>query len=69
MVSKLDGKEKEQIKNVQRAWITFRDLQCHFESDGYEGGSMQPLVHLSCLYKLTRQRNTDLVAMIKEASH
>jgi uncharacterized protein YecT (DUF1311 family) len=69
LVGKLDGKEKAQIKVVQLAWIKFRDLQCHFESDGYEGGSMQPLVHSTCLYKLTRQRNKDLGEMIKEASH
>ena len=69
LVDKLVGKEKVQIKTVQLAWIKFRDLQCHFESDGYEGGSMQPLVHSSCLYKLTKQRNKDLIEMIKEASH
>lgn len=69
LVAKLDGKQKEQLKNVQLAWIKFRDLQCHFESDGYEGGSMQPLVHSSCLYKQTKQRNKDLGEMIKEASH
>lgn len=69
LVGKLEGKEKAQIKTVQLAWIKFRDLQCHFESDGYEGGSMQPLVHSSCLYKLTKQRNKELLEMIKEASH
>lgn len=69
LVGRLEGKEKAQIKTVQLAWIKFRDLQCHFESDGYEGGSMQPLVHSNCLYKLTKQRNKDLIEMIKETSH
>ncbi|RSZ55758.1 DUF1311 domain-containing protein [Massilia atriviolacea] len=69
LMGKVDAQEKAQIKTVQLAWIKFRDLQCNYESDRYEGGSMQPLVHSSCLYGMTKQRNKELTAMIKEASH
>ncbi len=69
LTGKVDAQEKAQIKTVQLAWIKFRDLQCNYEADRYEGGSMQPLVHSSCLYALTKQRNKELVEMIREVSH
>ncbi|NHZ40544.1 lysozyme inhibitor LprI family protein [Massilia aquatica] len=69
LTGKVDAQEKAQIKAVQLAWIKFRDLQCNYEADRYEGGSMQPLVHSSCLYALTKQRNKELAEMIREVSH
>ncbi|NHZ34953.1 lysozyme inhibitor LprI family protein [Massilia rubra] len=69
LTGKVDAKEKAQIKTVQLAWIKFRDLQCNYEADRYEGGTMQPLVHSSCLYEMTKQRNKELAEMIREVSH
>lgn len=69
LMGKVDAKEKAQIKNVQLAWIKFRDLQCTYEADRYQGGSMQPMVYSSCLYQMTKQRNKDLNDMINDPSH
>lgn len=41
--------DAEALRAVQEQWVEFRDLDCAWESAPYAGGSIQPLVHLSCL--------------------
>ncbi len=48
------------LKEAQRAWITFRDKACEVESTLFRGGSMQPLIHSSCLERETRNRTEAL---------
>lgn len=48
------------LRDAQRAWIAFRDLACETESLLAYGGSMQPMLRLSCLERLTRARTEDL---------
>ncbi|MNJ69263.1 hypothetical protein D3C77_655930 [compost metagenome] len=62
-VATLDKAQLDRLRTAQRAWITFRDAQCRYEAGVYEGGSMAPLVHSSCLTKLTEQRTKDLVSL------
>ncbi|MDX7901349.1 lysozyme inhibitor LprI family protein [Aeromonas media] len=62
-VATLDKAQLDRLRTAQRAWITFRDAQCRYEAGVYEGGSMAPLVHSSCLTKLTEQRTKDLISL------
>jgi len=62
-VATLDKVQLDRLRTAQRAWITFRDAQCRYEAGVYEGGSMAPLVHSSCLTKLTEQRTKDLISL------
>ncbi|MGE6295661.1 lysozyme inhibitor LprI family protein [Aeromonas media] len=62
-VAALDKAQLDRLRTAQRAWITFRDAQCRYEAGVYEGGSMAPLVHSSCLTKLTEQRTKDLISL------
>lgn len=48
------------ILEAQRLWIPFRDAHCEAEAAPYEGGSIQPLIRLSCLAATTNQRTTQL---------
>jgi uncharacterized protein YecT (DUF1311 family) len=48
------------LRDVQRAWIRFKDLHCELEASQVEGGSMQPLVRDVCLTTMTEQREADL---------
>lgn len=48
------------LRDAQRAWLPFRDKACAAESNLVRGGSMQPMMALSCLERLTRQRTEDL---------
>lgn len=64
--SKLDATEKEKLKNVQVAWLKYRDLACEYEGAQYEGGSMQPLIFSSCKAMLTADRRKMLENLIKQ---
>ena len=68
LITKLDDDRRGQLKEIQLAWIKFRDLQCDYDSSQYEGGTMYSFVRSSCLLQMTRQRNKDLKAMLEEAS-
>lgn len=48
------------ILDAQRLWIPFRDAHCEAEAAPYEGGSIQPLIRLSCLAVVTQQRTAQL---------
>lgn len=50
----------EALRAAQRLWIPYRDAACHAEAAQYEGGSIQPLIALSCLSRLTQDRTRDL---------
>lgn len=61
--AKLNSVQKQEIKEVQLAWIKFKDLACQFEASGVEGGSIHATVLASCLAEKTRQRNKQLKAI------
>ncbi|MFQ2812649.1 lysozyme inhibitor LprI family protein [Aeromonas caviae] len=56
----MEKAQLERLRTAQRAWIAFRDAQCRYEVGVYEGGSMAPMVHSSCLTQLTEARTKDL---------
>jgi len=53
---RLNESQRRQIKDVQLAWIKFRDLACDFESSGVKGGSVYPFILQTCLTTMTRAR-------------
>lgn len=57
---KLNHSQKQQLKELQLAWIKFKDLACEFEASGVEGGSAHSMVMAGCLTEKTRQRNEEL---------
>lgn len=61
--SRLDKRQKRQIKEVQLAWVKYRDLACAFESSGVEGGSAHPFIFRSCLAEKTRARLRDITLL------
>ncbi|WP_259236807.1 lysozyme inhibitor LprI family protein [Aeromonas sp. BIGb0445] len=62
----IGGHLGNKLKSAQRAWLTFRDAQCRYEAGVYDGGSIAPLVHSSCLTNLTEQRTKDLIALLDQ---
>ncbi len=57
---KLDASQQKRLINAQRAWIQFRDKSCAFEGAFAEGGTLEPVLKLSCLTDVTEQRVKDL---------
>ena len=48
------------LRDAQRAWITFRDQQCRYESSAVRGGSAFAMVQSDCLARLTVERTREL---------
>lgn len=66
--AKLDADRRTALRDVQVAWLKFRDLQCDFQAAQYEGGSIYPMVRAACLTDMTKQRNKDLKYLLDEAA-
>lgn len=45
---------------AQRAWITFRDANCDFNTIGSEGGTIRPLLVSNCQTEMTEHRTAAL---------
>jgi uncharacterized protein YecT (DUF1311 family) len=54
----------EALREAQRAWIPYRDLTCDFEADRAFGGSIAPLLRLTCLTRLTERRANDIATYL-----
>jgi len=68
LAAKLDGDEKAKLKEAQTAWLKYRDSNCEFVADQYQGGTMQPMIYSGCLADVTRKRTSELRMQIKERS-
>ncbi len=64
----LNQEDRQLIKNVQLAWIKYRDLKCGFDSHNYIGGSLHSYVLNTCLIDMSKQRNDELNIDYKEYS-
>jgi len=58
----LDEKRRKELKEVQRAWIRFRDLNCAFWDDP-EGGQAARLAAYACYMEMTAARAQELRAL------
>ena len=59
---RLNKAQQNQIRDVQLAWIKYRDLSCKYASSG-TGGSAHGLALQSCLSEKTQQRTKELKAL------
>ena len=66
LVAMLEDEEKVQLKNVENAWLKYRDANCEFVGDQYKGGSMRPMIVAICLADVTNNRTTELKNQIKD---
>ena len=64
--AKLDEGERAKLKEVELAWLKYRDAECEFEASFYERGSMQPLIYSTCLTHITKTRTADIRTQIKD---
>ena len=65
LVSLLDKNEKALLIQAQKDWIKYRDSHCKFEADPYTGGSIKPLIWLTCLEEITKERTKHLKESLK----
>jgi uncharacterized protein YecT (DUF1311 family) len=56
----------ENLKQAERAWLGYRDIQCKAAGQQYEGGSMRPMIESQCLTALTEHRIADLKSVYED---
>lgn len=57
--SKLEPASQKSLRNVQRQWITYRDVNCKFHVQA-SGGTMAQLEGGICVLDMTRERAAEL---------
>jgi uncharacterized protein YecT (DUF1311 family) len=55
-----DPKAKEQFKDIERAWVAYKDKQCQWETAGDEGGSIWTMEYNQCEIEKTDARIREL---------
>ena len=55
--------ELEKLRQAEKAWITFRDLNCDAERELYDGGTARGPAYNACLEAMTRHRLQELQTM------
>ena len=66
LMRKLDEPDKAQLKQVETAWLKYRDANCEFVADQYKGGTIRPMIEAMCLADVTRNRTNELRNRIKD---
>lgn len=62
ITSVIANNEKKQLQNAEKAWITYRDLECAAEKSMYGGGTAGLTAYPACLEALSRHREAELKA-------
>lgn len=50
------AKQADGLRDMQRAWITYRDTRCSFEASLMQGGTAGNSVYLGCAMQLTGEQ-------------
>lgn len=68
--ARLEGFESfsyaDQLKKAQRAWIVFRDLECHAQYVRHVDGTLRDVIDAECLNDMTVDRAIDLLGYAGE---
>ncbi|MBW4440647.1 MAG: lysozyme inhibitor LprI family protein [Plectolyngbya sp. WJT66-NPBG17] len=66
-IAKFKGTPQEkQLVDAQLVWIKFRDADCAFSRDRFQGGSMAPMVYSGCIARMSQQRIKELEGYLTE---
>jgi uncharacterized protein YecT (DUF1311 family) len=64
LTAKLSPAGKTALRDAQRAWLRYRDLECPFETMGTVGGSVHPMLVYMCQKRLTKAHIADLTTQL-----
>lgn len=65
-LDRLADAKKDEFVAVQTLWAGYRARQCEYAAQQYEGGSIVPLIHATCMRKVTDDRIDDIRNMFNE---
>ena len=57
--AKLENTAIANLKHAEKAWLSYRDVQCNAAAD-FDPGSIAPMIYSQCLKTLTEHRIADL---------
>ncbi|MBA4800778.1 MAG: DUF1311 domain-containing protein [Euryhalocaulis sp.] len=63
----LPGKTADDLRDVQRYWIEYRDAKCALPYAVFEGGTMAQPVAAGCMLEETASRALDLAGIVEMA--
>lgn len=58
--------EIELFEEAHAAWVAYRDAHCTFSANQYDGGTIKPLIHATCMENLTKERTWHIVNLFPE---
>jgi uncharacterized protein YecT (DUF1311 family) len=61
----LEPRSRVKLRAAERLWLGYRKSNCDTEASIYEGGTIQPLIQLRCMTRLTLERADELKAQIQ----
>lgn len=61
----LEPRSRVKLRAAERAWLRYRKTNCDTEASIYEGGTIQPLIELRCMTRVTRERAAELKAQVR----
>ena len=61
----LSPEAKTGLRDIQRAWIKYKDLKCGFAHVFFEGGTMAQPIGAGCLLRTTAERTIELSSWLE----
>jgi uncharacterized protein YecT (DUF1311 family) len=61
----LEPRSRVKLRAAERVWLRYRKTNCDAEASIYEGGTIQPLIELQCMARVTRERAAELKAQLE----
>ncbi|HEX8190127.1 MAG TPA: lysozyme inhibitor LprI family protein [Pyrinomonadaceae bacterium] len=66
LYSDLEPRSRVKFRAAERLWLGYRKANCDAEASIYEGGTIQPLIRLRCMTRVTLERADELKAQFQE---
>jgi uncharacterized protein YecT (DUF1311 family) len=61
----LEPRSRAKFRAAERMWRGYRKSNCDAEASIYENGTIQPLIQLRCMTRVTRERADELKAQFQ----
>ena len=61
----LEPRSRSKLRAAERLWLGYRKSNCDAEASIYEGGTIQPLIRLQCMARVTLERAGELRAQTR----
>lgn len=63
--AEMEARSRVRLRAAERAWLRYRKTNCDAEASHFEGGTIQPLIQLRCMTRVTRDRAAELKAQLQ----